>query len=153
MKYNTTFLVESVVPDLVEPLCQESRRKTFGGVMSHLDNARPHNSRKSQAALSVAKPRRIPAPTYSPDLSQSDFFLFGMLKERMLGTLYSSTDELISAISELIASPKDQLVSVYKTWMKRLNWLIKHRGYDHKSGKLHLTNCYIDRNRTLLRIF
>jgi hypothetical protein len=52
-----------------------------------------------------------------------------MLKEQMSGTSYSSPDELISAISELIASrPKDQLVIVYKNWMKCLNWMIKHQG-------------------------
>jgi hypothetical protein len=83
--------------------------------MVHLDNARPHNSRKSEAALTATKARRIPALVYSPDLSPSDFFLFGMLKEQMSGTSYNSPDELISAISELIASlPKDQLVIVSK---------------------------------------
>jgi hypothetical protein len=47
----------------------------------------------------------------------------------MSGTSYSSPIELVSAISELIASlPKDQLVNVEKNWMKRLNWVIKHRG-------------------------
>jgi hypothetical protein len=52
-----------------------------------------------------------------------------MLKERMSGILYSSPDELISAISELLTSlPKDELVSVDKNWMKRLNWAIKHWG-------------------------
>jgi hypothetical protein len=90
--------------------------------MAHLNNAQSHNSRKSEAALTAAKPRGIPAPDYSPDLSPSDFFLFGMFKERMSGTSYSSPDELISAISELIASlPKGQLVSVYTNWIKHLN--------------------------------
>jgi hypothetical protein len=52
-----------------------------------------------------------------------------MLKERMSGTSYSSPDELISAITELIASlPKDQFVSVYTNWMKRLNRVMKHQG-------------------------
>jgi hypothetical protein len=51
-----------------------------------------------------------------------------MLKERMSGTSYSSPDELISVRSELAASlPKDQLASVYKNWMKRLNCVSKHR--------------------------
>jgi hypothetical protein len=36
-------------------------------------------------------------------------------------------------MSELIASlPKDQLASVYKNWMNRLNWVIKRREYDRK---------------------
>jgi transposase len=129
MKYNITFFVESVVPDLVERVCQESRRKTFRGIMLHLANAGPHNSGKSEAALIATKARRIPAPAYSPDSSPSDFFLFGILKERISGISYSSPDELISAISELIGSlPKDQLVSVYKNWMERLNWVVKRPG-------------------------
>jgi hypothetical protein len=74
------------------------------------------------------KPVKSLPPAESPGPSPSDFFPFGMLKERMSGTSYSSPDELISAISELIASfPKDQLISVSKNWMTRLNWVIKHR--------------------------
>jgi transposase len=143
MKQNTTFFVEWVVPDLVEHICQESRRKTLRGIMAHLDNALPHNNRKSETALTATKARRIHAPTYSPDLSPSDFSLFRMLKERMSGTPYSSPDEPISGISELIASlSKDQFVSIYKNWMKRINWMINDPAeYYHKSVKLNLTNC------------
>jgi hypothetical protein len=130
MKYHMAFFVESVVPDLVEHVCQ----KTLRGIMVHLDNAWPHNSSKSEAALPAIKSRRIPAPGYSSDLSPSDFFLFGMLNERMSRTLSSPRDELISAISEPIASfQKDQLASVDKNWMERLNWVMKHEEeYDHK---------------------
>jgi hypothetical protein len=85
MKYSTTFFVESVIPDLAEHICQESRRKTFRGIVVHLDNARLHNSRKSETALPAAKVRRTPVQAYSPDLSPSNFFLFGMLKEQMSG--------------------------------------------------------------------
>jgi hypothetical protein len=105
MKYNTTFFVELVVPDLVEHVCQENRQKTLQGIMVHLDDARPHNSRKSEAALTATKARKIPA------------------------SVYSSPNELISAISELIVSlPKGQFAGVYENWMKRINWVIKHRG-------------------------
>jgi hypothetical protein len=127
MKYNITFFVELVVPELVEHVCHESRRKTFRGILIRLDNARPQQ--KSETALAATKARRIPTPAHSRDSSPSDFFLFGLLKERMSETSYSSPNELISAISGLIASlPKDQLVSIYKNRMKRLNWVIKHRG-------------------------
>jgi hypothetical protein len=128
MKHNTTFFVESVVPDLVEYVCQESRRKTLRGIMVHLDNVRPHNSRKRESALTARKAHRIPALAYNPDQPPSDFFLFGMLKERVSVTSYSSPGELISTISELISSlAKGQLVSVYKNYTKRLNWVIEHR--------------------------
>jgi hypothetical protein len=103
MKCNTIFFVESVVPDLMEHICQESRRKTLRDILVYLDNARPHNSRKSEATLTATKAPRIYALAHSPDLSPSEFFLFGMFKEQMSGTSYSSPDELISAIGELIA--------------------------------------------------
>jgi hypothetical protein len=112
MNYNTIFFVESAVPDLVEHACQESRRKMFRGIIVHLGNVRLHNSRKCETTLTATKARQIHTPTYSPDRSPSDFF-FGMLKERMPSTLYSSPKKLISAISEPTTSPpKDQLVSV-----------------------------------------
>jgi hypothetical protein len=58
MKYNTTFFVESVVPDLVEHVCRESRRKMLRGIMVDLHNALPHDSRKSDATLTATKARR-----------------------------------------------------------------------------------------------
>jgi hypothetical protein len=75
MKYNTTFSVESVVPDLVEHICQENRRKTLRNITVHLDNARSHNNIKSEAALTATKVCGILTPVYSPDLSPSNFFL------------------------------------------------------------------------------
>jgi hypothetical protein len=48
MKYNATFFVESAVPDLVERVCEESRRKALRGMMVHLDNAQLHNCTTAQ---------------------------------------------------------------------------------------------------------
>jgi hypothetical protein len=102
MKYNTTFFVESVVPDLVEHICQESRGKTLPGIMDHLDNTRPTTAKVGQLLLQ---------------------------QKPVESTSYSLPDELISAIGELLASfPKDQLVTVYNNWMKRQNLVIKHHG-------------------------
>jgi hypothetical protein len=57
IKYNTSFFVESVIPDLVEHFCQQSRGKTLRGIMVHLDDARAHNSKKSKGVLTTAKAR------------------------------------------------------------------------------------------------
>jgi hypothetical protein len=77
----------------------------------------------------------VPVPASSPDLSPNDFFLFGVLKERISGTSDSPPDERISATSELITSlHTNQLVSIYKNWMERLNWVIKHRGTLPQAG-------------------
>jgi hypothetical protein len=82
MKYNITFFIESVVPNLVEHSCQESRRKTLQDMMVHLDSARPHNSRKGEAALTATKSRQIPAPAYSRHPSLSGFLVFGMSRNK-----------------------------------------------------------------------
>jgi hypothetical protein len=55
MKYNPIFFAESVVPDLMEHVCQENRRKTLRGIIVQMDNARPHNSRKNEAAFTATK--------------------------------------------------------------------------------------------------
>jgi hypothetical protein len=76
MKYNKSFFVESVVPDLVEHVYQESQQKTLRGIIVHLDNARPHSSRKSETVLTATKVRRIPAqPTVRFDLGVTSPFL------------------------------------------------------------------------------
>jgi hypothetical protein len=129
MKYNTTFFVESAAPGFSGAcLSGESAENTLRHYGSS-GQCTTAQQQKSEAAHTATKAGRVPAPVYSPDRSPGDFFLFGMLKERMSGTSDSSPDELISAMSELIASlPKYQLVSVYKNWMKHLNWVIKYRG-------------------------
>jgi histone-lysine N-methyltransferase SETMAR len=76
---NSSFFCFVVVPSLVEDICSGSRRRSLKGFYVHLDNARPHNSRKSNDCLQGTKARRMPQPAYSPDLTPSDFFLFGFL--------------------------------------------------------------------------
>jgi hypothetical protein len=66
MKHNIAFFAESIVPDLVEYLCQESRRKTLRGITVYLGNARPHDSRRSEVQDAIApdirRNRRKEAP-------------------------------------------------------------------------------------------
>jgi hypothetical protein len=40
----------------------------------HLDNAHPHNSKKSNECITEFCTRRVPHPAYSPDRAPSDFF-------------------------------------------------------------------------------
>jgi hypothetical protein len=49
--YNSTFFCDVVVPDLLENVYAHSRRQTLKGVLVHVDNARPHNLKKSDKCL------------------------------------------------------------------------------------------------------
>ena len=66
-------------------------------ILQH-DNARPHTSRQTEAALQVMDFTTLPHPSYSPDLAPSDFFLFPKLKECIKGNHYESDDDVKSAV-------------------------------------------------------
>jgi transposase len=133
--YNSAFLCDIVIPELVQNICSSSRRKSLKGMYIHLDNARPHNSRRATECLSRTKAKRVPHPAYSPDLAPSDFFLFGFLKTKLQEYDIPDRETLKSAISDIFAEiSEDTLISVFEAWIKRLKWVIAHQGeYVHKS--------------------
>jgi hypothetical protein len=45
-----------------------------------MDNARPHNSARTQSCIDGSRAERLPHPADSPDLASSDFFLFECIK-------------------------------------------------------------------------
>jgi [histone H3]-lysine36 N-dimethyltransferase SETMAR len=63
-------------------------------ILQH-DNARPHTSQKTQAALQHLRFHDIlPHPPYSPDLAPCDFFLFPKLKEHLKGQHFTNDEEV-----------------------------------------------------------
>jgi hypothetical protein len=65
----------------------------------HLDNARPHNFRKSNKCLTEFRALRVPHPAYSPDRAISYFLLFGTVKAELQNYEIHSREDLILAIS------------------------------------------------------
>jgi hypothetical protein len=125
--YNTTFFCDVVIPDLLENIGAGSRRRTLKGIVKHLDDARPRNSKKSNECLTEFRARRVPHPAYRPDLAPSDFFLFGTVKAELQNYEIHSREDLISAIMTVFGQmSKETLISVYVSWMKRLKWVIKN---------------------------
>jgi histone-lysine N-methyltransferase SETMAR len=100
-----------------------------------MDNARPHNSRRSQDCIASSRARRLPHPAYSPDLAPSDFFAFGYLKEKLMEFDCVSRDALKDAITQIFdAIDKEVPLSMFTSWIKRLKWVIQHQGeYYHES--------------------
>jgi hypothetical protein len=132
--YNTTFFCYVDIPGLLENICAGSRILTPKGVIMHLDNGRPHNSRKSNECLTEFRARRVPHPAYSPDFAPNDFFLFGTMKAGLQNYEIHSREDLILAISAIFDQiSKETLISVYISWIERLKWVIKNgEKYFHK---------------------
>jgi transposase len=49
--YNTDFFCNVIMPSLKRDIASQGRRKTFRGMLIHMDNARPHNTGRSQECI------------------------------------------------------------------------------------------------------
>jgi hypothetical protein len=75
--------------------------------------------------------RHFPSTLREPDLAQSDFFLFGYVKERLKGMVFPSSEELLDAIGEAVTGfESETLITVFEHWMERLKLVSKNNG-DH----------------------
>lgn len=87
---------------LREAIKEKRRGKITKGVLLLQDNAPVH---KSRVAMETAKSlgfELLPHPPYSPDLAPSDFYLFPNMKKHLRGRVFSSDDEVISAVKVVL---------------------------------------------------
>ena len=101
VKFNATYYTTEILPHILE------WRRTHGTVSTrklivHADNARPHTARSSTDFLDANGMKRAPHPSYSADLTPSDFYLFGDVKRRLSGCMFNSRDELLSALEGIL---------------------------------------------------
>ncbi|GFS27223.1 transposase [Elysia marginata] len=83
----------------------------------HHDNARSHTSRKTEEALHKINFVILPHPSYSPDLSPSDFYLFPKLKEHLRGNHYESDEDVEAAVRHWF---RQKCVDFFKDGMRQL---------------------------------
>jgi hypothetical protein len=84
------------------------------------------------------RPRRAAQSSYSPDLIQSDFFLFGHIKHCLQGITFPSREELRAAIHEIVAViSRPTLEDMFRHWMERPEWVSQKNG-DYPSTKYWL---------------
>jgi transposase len=59
-----------------------------------------HNDAKITEKLEKRHIARAPYPPYSPDLSPCDFWVFGILKQKMKERVFQSEEQNLAAITE-----------------------------------------------------
>lgn len=68
------------------------------------DNARPHTARITIQKLNEMNLIVLPHPPYSPDLSPSDFYLFGPLKKSLKGVNFENMQQVDAAMDAFFES-------------------------------------------------
>jgi histone-lysine N-methyltransferase SETMAR len=127
--YNSQFFIETVLPSIEMKLSQRRPRLRATGAHLHMDNAKPHRSKKSIEKAGEMGFVLVPHPPYSPDIAPSDFFLFGYLKECLAGTSFPDEETLISAVHEILTSiPIEMLCRVFDDWIRRLHECVARAG-------------------------
>jgi histone-lysine N-methyltransferase SETMAR len=85
--------------------------------MLHFDNAPIHSTEEVQGHLTNLGFTRMEHPPHSPDLTPCDFFLFGAMKQNVLGQRFKSVEELFLAVEGFLRWPSpDFLQTIFLEW-------------------------------------
>jgi transposase len=94
-----------------------------------MDNSMCHNGAKITEKLEKRHIARDPHPPHSPDLSPCDFWLFGILKQKMKERVFQSEEQILAAITESRNELTfEDIQRVFHNWIERLLWVIANSG-------------------------
>jgi histone-lysine N-methyltransferase SETMAR len=85
------------------------------------DNAHPYIAKVTLDFMERNAMKRALHPPYSPDLAQSDFHLFGHVKQPLRECEFADREAFLDAIEDILRSiEKVILKDVFLSWMERL---------------------------------
>jgi histone-lysine N-methyltransferase SETMAR len=127
--YIQEYVIENILSDLVNEKRRNRRSNGSGKFCVPMNNSMYHNDRKMTKEISNAKFESLPHSAYSPDLSPCNFWLFGMLQEKMKDRAFQAAGEILEAVTLIWnAMSPERLQFVFLNWMERLEWVIANRG-------------------------
>jgi histone-lysine N-methyltransferase SETMAR len=90
------------------------------GILLHHDNSRPHTTRATQERIRELQWELLEHPRYSPDLTPSNFHLFGQLKYCLGGKRFANDEEFETEVQKwLRQQSKDFCFAGFDTLLKR----------------------------------
>jgi histone-lysine N-methyltransferase SETMAR len=91
-KFNQDHFIDMVLPNLYSEKRQSARRNGLPSFSVHTDKSMCHNGAKITEKLGKRHIARAPHSPYSSDLSPCDFWLFGILKQKMKERVFQSEE-------------------------------------------------------------
>jgi hypothetical protein len=121
VRYDTEFSRAFVLPDIERNLCDGKRKNIFRGAYLRLDNKPADKIKWSRLEIARTKATRVVHPVYPLDVALSDFFLFGDLKDEIVGFTTNSPAYILSEIRRTFQEIlKQAFVAAHDEWIIRL---------------------------------
>jgi transposase len=133
-KFNQDSFIDMVLPNLYNQKRRIARRKGLPSFSVHMENSKCHDGAKINEKLEKPHTARAPHPPYSPDISPCDFWLFGILKQKMTERVFQSEEQILAAITESWNELTfEDIQKIFYNWMERLIWVIANSGEYYQS--------------------
>jgi len=103
----------------------------------HHDNAPAHTAPSFREFLAKRNIPVLPHPPYSPDLDPCDFYLFSMLKLKLKGHHFGTTENIQKVVTdELHTLTENDFRYCYDQWKKRWNHCVTSQGSHFEGDNL-----------------
>jgi histone-lysine N-methyltransferase SETMAR len=120
-RFDSTYFCDVIIPRLKNAFFPDQGIRRKQRVHVHMDNTRPHNSKRSVQCIHDNNFTRIPHPPYSPHIAPSDLYLFGTMKQRLQTCQGCSFEELQENVHQILGSIEpSELVGAMRAWIARL---------------------------------
>jgi histone-lysine N-methyltransferase SETMAR len=127
--YDSDFVIDTLFPKLEAEALNHRPSRGLKSFYLHWDNARPHISCATSEQVERLFGGVLKHPPYSPDVAPSDFFLFGYLKNSLIGKKIDDEEQLKNEITKSFRTiTKQTKVDVFNEWKRRLEVVIKNNG-------------------------
>jgi transposase len=94
-------------------------------IVVDIDNASAHNARVTRNFFEHNPLKRLRHPPYSRDISPSDFYLFGKMKNALIGREISDEIDLLEVVTEILSGiSHDEWRAVFRNWVERVQTVI-----------------------------
>jgi hypothetical protein len=128
-KYNQEHFVQNTLSSVLSEKKRFSHQKTAINFSVRMDNSICHNRHWVVDELCRLKILKTPHPSYSPDISPCDFWVFGKFKGKLKDCHLQGPEEILIVFQELVHYITfEEIQMEFESWRHRLRLIIDHDG-------------------------
>ena len=126
---NPSGYVNTCLPQVFSAVSERREMRSLRDLIFHDDNAKPHRAWITNECLLENHIEQYQNPSYPPDLSPYDFFLFPKLKKQLRGIRFNDDNEILTAFEQAIDSlTREDFKNCLEDWFIRMHKCINAEG-------------------------